>query len=383
MAGSLSHRPGAPEARLLVRDRLASFRPRRRPRSARAAALITSAIMIARRWLAAACASLVLGLPAIAAAQDVAAAETLFNRGMEHMEAGDFEKACPAIGESYRLDPRAGTLFTLAECEARRGRVVAAYVRYGEYLALYDGLPADKKARQGGRPKAAREQLAALKPQVPELALVLVPGVPPGTTVKRDGVPVGEASLGIGLPVEPGEHVIVVQVPGKPPLERRIQMGAGDKKQILLDDKPPPPEPPRPAVKAPPPIVSAPVPAPVRAGPSPRRVAAYALGGAGIAGVVVGGVLGGLALSKKSGIDAACRGVGFADPRCSSKLGPGRTLGNGSTAGLSVGGGLLVPGVVLFFTEPAADPRRAGASVGVGVLDVDDTGAVAGVRGGF
>ena len=61
-------------------------------------------------------AAYLLGMTAIAApaaAQDVASAEALFDRGLAGMRAGNYEVGCPALSESYRLDPRPGTLFTL------------------------------------------------------------------------------------------------------------------------------------------------------------------------------------------------------------------------------------------------------------------------------
>src|SRR6185369_9862964 len=105
--------------------------------------------------------------PAAAAAPDPA--ETLFNRGVAQMEAGAYEDACPAIEQSYKLDPRPGTLFALADCEAKRGRLATAVTRYDDYIALYATLPADKKSKQGNREKLAREQRALLGPLVPEL----------------------------------------------------------------------------------------------------------------------------------------------------------------------------------------------------------------------
>src|SRR5262252_4543747 len=88
-----------------------------------------------------------------ARAQDVAVAEALFNRGLADMQAGKFDTGCPAIGESYRLDPRPGTLFTLAECEAKAGHYATAVARYDDYLSLYSRLSADQQAKQKGRDK--------------------------------------------------------------------------------------------------------------------------------------------------------------------------------------------------------------------------------------
>jgi hypothetical protein len=80
---------------------------------------MTFARLIAPGLLLAAC----LGtLPALAedpgAAQDAkAAAKALFDRGIDERDAHRYESACPALAESYELDPRPGTLLYLAECE--------------------------------------------------------------------------------------------------------------------------------------------------------------------------------------------------------------------------------------------------------------------------
>src|SRR4051812_5323242 len=86
-----------------------------------------------------------------ALAQDPAAAEALFNKGVTEMQAGHFDVACPAISESQRLDPRPGTLFTLAECEAKSGKIATALVHYDDYLHAAEGLPAAQKKRHAER----------------------------------------------------------------------------------------------------------------------------------------------------------------------------------------------------------------------------------------
>src|SRR4051812_33487281 len=99
-------------------------------------------------------AAVLLGLvPGVAAAQDVAAADALFKRGVTAMKAGDLETACPAIAESQRLDPHAGTLFTLAECENRRGHVATAVVHYASYLGQVGSLPPDQRLKHEERRK--------------------------------------------------------------------------------------------------------------------------------------------------------------------------------------------------------------------------------------
>src|SRR4051812_45897187 len=101
--------------------------------------------MRAPRTLAIPLALVLSTLAAPSAAQDVATAKALFNQGLAEMEAAHYDKGCPAIEESYKLDPRAGTLFTLAECENRRGRLATAVARYEDYLSLYSRLPQDQR----------------------------------------------------------------------------------------------------------------------------------------------------------------------------------------------------------------------------------------------
>ena len=86
---------------------------------------------------------------------------------------------------SYKLDPRAGTLFTLAECEAKRGRLATAMARYDDYLSLYARLSEEQLRKQGVREKIARNQKVALSLQVPELTLLLPSEAPAGTVSRR------------------------------------------------------------------------------------------------------------------------------------------------------------------------------------------------------
>ena len=331
-------------------------------------------------------------MPVSAAAQDVATAEALFKRGLDWVEAGDLDKGCSAIAESHRLDPRPGTLFTLAECEAKRGHIASAYVRYGDYLALLQTLPPSQKARQRqqGREKVAREQRAALVPQVPELTVVLAPGVPRGAIVKRDGEILADASLGLSLPVDPGDHLMMLELSGRQPFEQRVRLAPGEKKQVTLEAGAPleaaplPTATPAPAVTpmTPPPDAGS------RPGPSGQRVAGYVVGAVGLAGLGVGAALGGAAMAQR---DSAMCGVGGDKYACTPEgfqtIESARTLGKASTVGLGAGGVLAATGLILLVTaprrvEPAPKAGRAPWVV-AGPMAVDATGALVGVQGGF
>jgi hypothetical protein len=181
---------------------------------------------------------MVLGAVLLSAAPSFAGPESaqgLYDRGFEAFKAGRYDEACPALEQSYALEPLPGALFTLAECEAKRGRLVVAASRYDEYLRVYAALPPEKQAKQAEREKVARVARAAISSRIAELTLVLPPDAPREAQVTRDGAPVPAAALGVPALVDPGEHVITVQVPGGPASEMRITLVPGEKKGVALD----------------------------------------------------------------------------------------------------------------------------------------------------
>lgn len=135
----------------------------------------------------------------------------MFQRGLAEMMAGRYATACPALAESLRLDHSPGTLFTLAECEAKAGRVATALYHYREFLALVAELPAPRRARQREREEIARAQREALLPRVPTLGLHLPKNAPPDLIVRRDGAVVPAAELGRAVPVNPGVRRVRVE----------------------------------------------------------------------------------------------------------------------------------------------------------------------------
>jgi hypothetical protein len=117
-------------------------------------------------------------------------------------------------------------------------------------------------------------------------------------------------------------------------------------------------------------------------------------GGLGLAGLVVGGITGGLALSKSGETEDQCRdasdGVALCTHEGKVAGDAAKTLGLVSTIGFGVGIAGVGVAAVLLLTEPPA-PRAASARrplpragwVRAGVLAAGETGAIVGLRGGF
>lgn len=284
---------------------------------------------------------------ALARADETGSAAALFQKGLQAMQANRYAEACPKLAESYWLDPRPGVLFTLAECEARWGRLASALAHYDDYLRLYASMPAGLQAVQRERADVAQRQRAQLTERAPTLALVLPASAPAGVVVRRDGVALGAPSIGVALPVDPGAHVIVVEVPGGATASREITIAPGDRLRVELDV---------PAAPAAPEPVKATASPPSRSSAPPAAIALLAVGAAGL---TIGGVTGGLALAGKSTIDAHCTGT-ICDVDGKQAADRAKRFGWASTAGFGVGAASIAAGAVIWLVAPRrSDAARA------------------------
>ncbi len=283
-----------------------------------------SGLFRVRRWL---CLAALLGAlaprTALAQAKDPAAAEALFREGRALSDAGDIAGACAKFRESDRLDPAVGTTFNIADCEERLGHLARAWTLFDE---VTQRLPVADKRRA-----VAQKRAAALEPRLPKLSIRLAAGAPEATRIVRDGVELGSASQGTALPVDPGEHVVVVSAPGR--AERSFKLLVSEREIRALEVAPG--EPVADAAS----VGSAPAASPDTAAlaKSKSPVLGYVLGGVGIAGLITGAVAGALVLQKKGIVDDHCD----ADKRCDDEgidaTESGKTLGIVTTVGLVTG----------------------------------------------
>jgi len=187
---------------------------------------------------------------AAAQARDAAGSEWLFREGRALMKKGDLAAACSKLAESLRLDPAVGTLMNLAECEERQGRSASAWQRWA---TAADQLPTDDPRRG-----TALARARALEAVLPRLIVDVADSAPPGLTVTRDGVALGPASLGVPLPVDPGEHLIVASAAGHAARSFHVAIASGQHQTILVE----------PGAALPPPAQARPT-----AGPAPTPIA--------------------------------------------------------------------------------------------------------------
>jgi hypothetical protein len=150
------------------------------------------------------------------AQQPAPIAQSLFEEARTLMENGDYERACGLLAESQRIDPGGGTLLNLALCHDKQGRIATAWAEYNEALsaAIRDG----RKDRQD----FASERIAALRPHLPHLTVVVPPLPAPGLQVQVDGADLPRATWGVAFPVDPGPHDVSARAPGRRPFAAHL-----------------------------------------------------------------------------------------------------------------------------------------------------------------
>jgi hypothetical protein len=321
-------------------------------------------------WLA----TLVTATPAWG--QQAPVSSALFNQGLKEMLAGDYVHGCPRIAESQRMDPRPGTMFTLAECEARWGRFASAVAHYADYLRAVERMPQSAREKQAERVSVATSQTQDLGPKIPRVVLTLPLRAPRGITVRQDDMLIGEPALGIELPVDPGEHVIHVQLPSGAVREQRFRVQPGERLDIVLllptGSEPTSTQPSGSHISETNSIRPA----------SSRRTWAYAIGGVGVAGIALGAVTGLMTMSRKATIENNCQDI-WCTAEGKSAADEARTTGAISTVAFGVGLAGIAAAAVLLLTDPTArkaDPSRASVAPWV---EADARGGWVGLRGAY
>ena len=314
-------------------------------------------------------ATLALSAPLASAQDQAATAEALFREARELSAHGQYAEACPKFAASQKLDPGYGTLYNLGECLTHEGKTASAWAAFHEAAALA------KSAGQADREAKAARSIAALESKL-ERIIISVAAPPPGLVVKRSGITIDAAAWGSALPVDPGKHLIEASAPGKKPFSIEVTT-AGPSKPVTVEipalvDAPVEPT----SIAAPPPVAP-----PADSGAS-RRVAAYVTGGVGVAGIVIGAVMGSMAKSKWNEAQTQhCRTSTLCDADGVSLVSSAQSGATVSTISFIAGGTLLATGVVLFATALPKSPAKTGRLVLSPVLDPTQGGLL--LRGSF
>lgn len=178
------------------------------------------------------------------APKNTVVAERLFDLGVADMQAGKYKTGCLLLAQSQQLDPNHGTLAAWADCEDRAGHLATAFSLYEQYLQNFASMNEAQKKRHTSRAKEAEARREKLRPLIPALRLIPPPVMPKDAKVLLDGSELDLALLALEIPVDPGEHIIVLKLINGTSSEKRVTLKSGDRLRFELEF-PPLPSPPR------------------------------------------------------------------------------------------------------------------------------------------
>lgn len=320
------------------------------------------------------CAVVAIGAATARAQAPTSAAATVqFDRGRALFKDQRYVEACAAFEQSQKLEPASGTLYNLAGCYLKIGKLASAWVAYRD-LGQRDTNP----RRRAESVKQAKD----LEPRLPRLALKPSTAVP-GLVVTMNGQDV-TALVGVESPVDLGTLQITAKAPGFRDFETQVEIVAEGKTvsvalELQVERREPPPVV---ATVAPPvaPIVTTRPPRDDDASPSHRRLYGGIAAGAGVAVIATGLVFGTLARGKWSDAKKLCGDDLTCEP---DQAAAGKRLSDAAHRNGNIATGLVIGGVAvaglgayLWLSAPSRDdrtalrlvPGSAAANVGVTLL---------------
>jgi hypothetical protein len=263
-----------------------------------------------RRAVAAMAAALLW--PALALAGDPAAAREQLKIGYQLSQEGKCTEALPHLVESLKLEVKAITLINLANCEEKVGRLGDAMGHWAD--ARQRAQFEDAKAIS----EEAERRATALEPRLPKLTIMLSDAARDArASVSRDDISLGPASLGIPLPVNPGEHVIVVRAAGHADAATKLTIAEAEQKTIDVG-------------LGPAGASTGAADAPKSSGGRTSALVYVGFGGAVVLGAV-GAITGLMAVGKANDAERDCPALACRDQAALDAVDSGRTLGTVST----------------------------------------------------
>ena len=304
--------------------------------------------------------------------RDPAGAEVLYRAGRDVARRGDWDSACAKFAESQRLDPAPGTLLNLADCEEHQKHLASAWQHFVQAQQLLQ--------KNDSRVTFARDRAAALESRLPRITVRLAEGAPAATRVTRDEQELGSGALGVALPVDPGDHVIVAKLEGHEDARVTVTVREGETRDAMIAPGPlVGPAPATPAPYAATPARKEEPPHPITSRPAHETpVAGYVFLGAGAVGIATGAITGIMALSRAGTVKDACGpNYDHCTPESVDAAHEGKAVATTSTVAFAAGA--VLTGVGLYFVlSPSRSAKRTGLvtpRIGVGPTGASIAGA--------
>ena len=290
------------------------------------------------------------------------------------MDAKKFAPACPKLEQATKLLPTGiGTRLALAECYVGLGRLASAQGQYLQAEAL-------ARAAKDPRAKEAASEAAKLKPKLATIRLIIPDELRSveGLSITWDGFALDPATWETAIPVDTGKHIIEATASSWRPWREEVTIEGKERAfeqkvpmlEKLPEEKPKPP--PDDVPKKPPPSTS-----------TWMRPVGIAGAGVGVASLIAGGVLGGLAMSRfdASNAEGKCDAKNFCNAVGVTLRGESLGFARGSTVLIPVGAALTAGGLALVIVASHKDKQAAFVMTRQIQWQVETTPGWVGLRG--
>ncbi len=317
--------------------------------------------------------SWLLGLPARVVrsepSRDRMTAEVLADEAAKLMSRGDYAAGCNKYEDSERLDPSPERLVTLANCRERQGKTASAWLALGEASEMAERRGYSRVAEE------ARRNKKRLDPHLGRLNIVVADDAAgiAGLEISRDGSVVARAAWGLGIPVDPGSHVISATAPGRQRWSAEVGLAPGPSTvsvrvpalavdNALFERRDGSPLPTIPArAPAPPPENQA---ASDDSTGRSQRTVGLVLGATGVAGLAVGAVFAVAARSTHDEIQEQCV-ADLCPPSTLALRDSWRAQANIANVALGLGVASLAGGAIVYFSAPSAARTQRARQLGI------------------
>ncbi len=271
---------------------------------------------------------------------DKGAARQLSIEAQEAYTAGDFETAAEKFRKADTLYHAPTLLVGLARASVKLGNYVEALESYNSVIR--EKLPANASPAFVNAVRDAKEEVKGLDKKIGWVTIVVEGPTEP--EVSLDSATLRAASLGVKRPVNPGKHEVKASAKGYLAASKSFEIAAGESQNLKLVLE-----------KAPDAAVVDPKPGDSSGGSTLRTIGFVAIGVGG-AGLIAGGVTGGLAMGKHGELEDNCLN-GSCPEAQQDTLDSYHTLGTVSAIGFIAGGVIAATGVVLVLVAPS-DPQE-------------------------
>lgn len=295
---------------------------------------------------------------------DKATARDLFGQGQDALKANDCEAAAERFERADKLYSAPTIRVGLARAYVCLGQFVKGREKYN--LVIREKLPADASGAFKNAVEDAKKEITGLDSKIGYVSITIEGPTVPKVTIDGENVPV--AALGVNRPMDPGEHVVKADANGFKPAEVKVTVTAQQVTPVALrleaDASETPDDDDDDDVTV--------TPGDAASGDTLRLVGFIGIG-VGAAGLILGGVTGGLALGKHGDLTDACGEDGMCPADQQENLDDFNTFGTVSTIGFIAGGVIAAAGLVLVLVAPSGGSEQA-------TLTVGPTGATATIR---